>query len=154
MAKQKKLKGLITVAVTIILVILLSAGTSIIVNKQGAVQSAAKIKNGLSAYELAVSEGYSGTLQEWLASLKGDSAYKTAVNAGYKSTENEWTQSLNALVCNACNRAYNRALRCGSRKKNTLSHCRNNINLQKCPLTRLYGLIKGQFFASENFRAR
>ena len=49
MAKQKKLKGLITVAVTIILVILLSAGTSIIVNKQGAVQSSAKIKNGLSA---------------------------------------------------------------------------------------------------------
>lgn len=83
MAKQKKLKGLITVAVTVILVILLSAGTSIIVNKQGIVQSAAKIKNGLSAYELAVSEGYSGTLQEWLASLKGDSAYKTAVNAGY-----------------------------------------------------------------------
>ena len=91
MAKQKKLKEWITVAVTIILVILLSAGTSIIVNKQGAVQSSAKIKNGLSAYELAVSEGYSGTLQEWLASLKGDSAYKTAVNAGYKGTESEWT---------------------------------------------------------------
>ncbi len=36
MAKQKKLKGLITVAVTVILVILLSAGTSIVVNKQGA----------------------------------------------------------------------------------------------------------------------
>ena len=37
MAKQKKLKEWITVAITIILVILLSAGTSIIVNKQGAV---------------------------------------------------------------------------------------------------------------------
>ena len=49
MAKQKKLKEWITVAVTIILVILLSAGTSLIVNKQGAVQSSAKIKNGLSA---------------------------------------------------------------------------------------------------------
>ncbi len=98
MAKQKKLKEWIAVAAAVILVILLSAGTSIIVNRHGAVQSAAKIKNGLSAYELAVSEGYSGTLQEWLVSLKGDSAYKTAVNAGYKGTENEWTQSLNALV--------------------------------------------------------
>lgn len=83
MARQKKLKEWIAVAAAVILVILLSAGTSIIVNRHGAVQSAAKIKNGLSAYELAVSEGYRGTLQEWLASLKGDSAYKTAVNAGY-----------------------------------------------------------------------
>ena len=49
MAKQKKLKEWITVAAAVILVILLSAGTSIIVNKQGAVQSSAKIKNGLSA---------------------------------------------------------------------------------------------------------
>ncbi len=29
-------------------------------------------EDGKSAYELAVEEGYTGTLEEWLASLKGD----------------------------------------------------------------------------------
>jgi len=30
------------------------------------------LQDGLSAYELAVQEGFTGTLEEWLASLKGD----------------------------------------------------------------------------------
>lgn len=32
--------------------------------------------NGLSAYQLAVAEGFTGTVQEWLASLKGDKGEK------------------------------------------------------------------------------
>ena len=33
-------------------------------------------KNGASAYELAVKNGYTGTETEWLASLKGDKVDK------------------------------------------------------------------------------
>lgn len=98
MSKSKKLKGIITVCITVILVILLSAGTSIIVNKRDSVPSSVTVENGLSAYELAVKNGYSGTVKDWLDSLNGKSAYQLAVNAGYKGTESEWTQSLNALV--------------------------------------------------------
>ena len=38
-----------------------------------------EVKNGLSAYELAVKNGYKGTLQEWLLSLSGKSAYSSIV---------------------------------------------------------------------------
>lgn len=37
---------------------------------------------GLSAYELAKQEGFQGTLQEWLVSLKGASAYQIWVSEG------------------------------------------------------------------------
>lgn len=55
---------------------------------------------GKSAYELAVENGYTGTLTEWLASLNGTngvdgkSAYEQAVDNGYTSTEAEWLASL------------------------------------------------------------
>ena len=55
---------------------------------------------GKSAYELAVENGYRGTLTEWLASLNGDngddgkSAYELAVENGYRGTEEEWLASL------------------------------------------------------------
>ena len=59
--------------------------------------------NGKSAYELAVENGYEGTVQEWLASLAGKngtdgkdgkSAYELAVENGYVGTEVEWLRSL------------------------------------------------------------
>ena len=56
--------------------------------------------DGKSAYELAVENGYEGTVQEWLASLvgadgaDGKSAYELAVKNGYVGTEVEWLQSL------------------------------------------------------------
>ena len=68
--------------------------------------------SGQSAYELALQDGFSGTLSEWLDSLKGDdglngldgtdgvpgddgiSAYQVAVNNGFSGTENEWLDSL------------------------------------------------------------
>ena len=54
------------------------------------------------AYKLAVQQGFEGTLNEWLASLKGapgdpgKSAYQYAVDAGFKGTEEEFTQKLEA----------------------------------------------------------
>ncbi len=65
-----------------------------------------EIHSGASAYELAVESGYSGTLEEWLSSLKGDtgsdgedgtdgkSAYELAVESGYSGTLEEWLLSL------------------------------------------------------------
>lgn len=58
---------------------------------------------GLSAYQIAVNNGFVGTEAEWIASLKGDtgdtganglSAYQVAVNNGYEGTEAQWLASL------------------------------------------------------------
>lgn len=52
---------------------------------------------GKSAYELAVENGYTGTVQEWLASLvgpPGKSAYEIAVEHGYNGSEEAWLASL------------------------------------------------------------
>ena len=69
-------------------------------------------KDGLSAYELAVQNGFTGTLAEWLAFLKGKdgengvdgkngvngsdgkSAYIIAMGHGFVGTETEWLESL------------------------------------------------------------
>lgn len=66
-------------------------------------------ENGLSAYELAVQNGFTGTLAEWLESLKGVdgingtngsdgknglSAYEIAVKNGFVGTESEWLDSI------------------------------------------------------------
>ncbi|ABY63059.1 tail fiber protein [Pseudomonas phage 201phi2-1] len=49
---------------------------------------------GLSAYEVAVVNGFVGTQAEWLESLNGKSAYQVAVELGYVGTEAEWLESL------------------------------------------------------------
>jgi len=69
-------------------------------------------ENGLSAYELAIQNGFTGTLAEWLESLKGAdgingingkngvdgkdglSAYEIALKNGFVGTESEWLDSL------------------------------------------------------------
>ncbi len=69
-------------------------------------------ENGSSAYELAVQKGFTGTLTEWLESLKGTdgkdgiggtngtdgknglSAYEIAVKNGFVGSESEWLDSL------------------------------------------------------------
>ncbi len=72
-------------------------------------------ENGLSAYELAIQNGFTGTLAEWLESLKGAdgkdgingingkngidgkdglSAYEIAFKNGFVGTESEWLNSL------------------------------------------------------------
>lgn len=55
---------------------------------------------GKSAYEIAVEDGFTGNVQEWLESLKGDpgedgkNAYELAVEAGFTGTSAEWLDSL------------------------------------------------------------
>lgn len=57
-------------------------------------------ERGLSAYEVAVENGFPGTETEWLLSLKGDqgndglSAYELAAANGFVGTEGEWLLSL------------------------------------------------------------
>ena len=66
-------------------------------------------ENGLSAFELAVQNGFTGTLTDWLESLKGTdgingtngkdgknglSAYEIAVKNGFVGTKSEWLDSL------------------------------------------------------------
>ncbi len=53
--------------------------------------------DGLSAYEIAVSLGYQGTLTDWVNTLKGKegkSAYELAVDLGYQGTMADWIGSL------------------------------------------------------------
>lgn len=53
---------------------------------------------GLSAYDIAVKNGFVGSESEWLASLQGSdtgkSAYEIAVENGYDGSESEWLDSL------------------------------------------------------------
>ena len=57
----------------------------------------AKGDPGKSAYEVAVEQGFVGTEEEWLESLKGpqgDSAYQVAVEQGFVGTKDQWLESL------------------------------------------------------------
>ena len=54
----------------------------------------ASLNQSKSAYEIAVENGFKGTETEWLESLKGKSAYEIAVENGFKGTEVEWLESL------------------------------------------------------------
>ncbi|WP_266138851.1 hypothetical protein [Bacillus amyloliquefaciens] len=71
------------------------------------------IVTGKSAYDIAVDNGFSGTIEEWLASLKGEkgdtgatgaagkdgkSAYELAVQQGFSGTLDEWLASLKATA--------------------------------------------------------
>lgn len=56
-----------------------------------------KALRGLSAYQLAVRNGYTGTEAQWLASItgvEGKSAYEIAKQEGYTGTKAEWLASL------------------------------------------------------------
>ncbi len=65
--------------------------------------------DGLSAYEIAVQNGFEGTEQDWLISLRGadgldgtdgingKSAYDIAVDNGFVGTEQEWLESLSPV---------------------------------------------------------
>lgn len=50
-----------------------------------------------NSYQVAIENGFIGTVTEWLESLKGDSAYEVAVENGFEGTEEEWLKSLCAL---------------------------------------------------------
>lgn len=44
----------------------------------------------MSPYDLAVSQGYEGSLEEWLESLKGESAYEIWLDQGHTGTEEDF----------------------------------------------------------------
>ena len=55
----------------------------------------------VTAYEIALANGYTGTKAEWLASLKGSdgkSAYQIAVDNGFTGTEEEWINKLQLIM--------------------------------------------------------
>ena len=61
-------------------------------------------KDGLNAYQLALKNGFKGTLSEWLKSLKGQSgksAYQFAREHGFTGTEIEWINSLRGIDANS-----------------------------------------------------
>jgi len=52
---------------------------------------------GLSAYQVAVEQGFEGTEEDWLVSLVGPdglSAYEVALENGFKGTPSQWLASL------------------------------------------------------------
>ena len=86
------LKRSLAVLIVLTLILLLAS-----CNKEG---DNSEEPDGKSAYELAVENGYNGTLNDWLASLVGNtgadgkSAYELAVENGYNGTLNDWLASL------------------------------------------------------------
>ena len=71
---------------------------------------------GMTAYELAVENGYDGTETEWLAFLKGEpgdsgrSAYEAAVDGGFTGAEAEWLASLKGEPGDSGRSAYEAAV--------------------------------------------
>ena len=77
-----------------------------LLQKIAEIQAGVNGKDGLSAYEIAVKNGFVGTVDEWLESLKGadglpgkdgengKSAYEVAVENGFTGSEEEWLQSI------------------------------------------------------------
>lgn len=53
---------------------------------------------GLSAYQLALDNGFVGTVEEWLLTLEGKSAYQVALDNGFVGTEQQWLDSLKAII--------------------------------------------------------
>ena len=87
--------------------LLLNGSTAGVEGPQGpAGEDGADGPAGASAYEVAVTNGFSGTESEWLASLEGPqgptgpdgadgaSAYEVAVTNGFSGTESQWLASL------------------------------------------------------------
>ena len=58
-------------------------------------ETGAQGTDGLSAYQVALANGFVGTEEQWLESLKGMSAYQIAKEIGvFEGTEQEWLESL------------------------------------------------------------
>lgn len=53
---------------------------------------------GLSAYQVALNNGFVGTTEEWIESLRGSSAYEVALSNGFVGSEEEWLESLKANI--------------------------------------------------------
>lgn len=72
-------------------------------NPEGTVYKAVGKVNSLAvktldAYGVAVKNGFKGTVEEWLESLKGKSAYDYAIEGGYTGSEEDFATKLAALL--------------------------------------------------------
>ena len=82
-----------------ILMVVVMCVFSIYIGMKNTAKNGTDGDDGLSAYEIACQNGFEGTEDEWLESLKygkdGLSAYDIACLNGYKGTEGEWLLTLN-----------------------------------------------------------
>ncbi len=93
---NKPVAKVLAVILAFALMIATSFVVATLVHNRNSAQAVSKVKNGLSAYELAVENGYDGSVQDWLTSLSGKSAYDIAVENGYSGSEKEWANTLEA----------------------------------------------------------
>ena len=92
--KKKALPKILFVIIAILLMVGVAFVVANIVHSRNTVPVSSNVKDGLSAYELAVEQGFSGSLEDWLKSLESRSAYEIAAENGYKGTEKEWNKAL------------------------------------------------------------
>ncbi len=94
---MKKRTLCISLIMAIVCIFTLTACGIFSSGSESATDSNDKIGEGTIAEQLyaeAVSYGYTGTLEEFIASLQGASAYDIAVKNGFSGTEEEWLASL------------------------------------------------------------
>ncbi len=90
-----KKRAAIFAAVGVVAILLLAAlalGCARWVREDATLPAAGQ--DGLSAYELAVENGFAGSVTDWLHSLAGKSAYEIARDHGYTGSEADWADAL------------------------------------------------------------
>ncbi len=85
-------RKILTLLVVMLLLISTMSGCTSIGNDKDSLST--MDEKGISAYEFAVQNGYNGTTEEWLDSLKDKSPYEIAQSNGYVGPEAEWFNSL------------------------------------------------------------
>ena len=97
-SKKKAIKKVVTAVIAVILMFAIAAVVATIIHRNMNTPVSGNVKNGLSAYELAVEQGYDGSVEDWLGSLKGKSAYEIAAENGYSGTEKDFSNALTAMA--------------------------------------------------------
>ena len=91
---NKTLQKVLLAVLSIILMTGIAFFMANVVHNNSSQPTSSKVENGLSAYELAVEQGYKGSLNDWLKSLDGKSAFEIAKENGYSGTEKEWNKAV------------------------------------------------------------
>ena len=92
------MKKIISAVLVVVISVVASLGANVIYNN--AIVPVSSNQQGLTAYDIAVQNGFDGTVEEWLKSLAGQtgsdgkSAYDLAVENGFNGTVEEWLASL------------------------------------------------------------
>lgn len=93
-SRNKTLQKVLLAVLSIILMTGIAFFMANVVHNNSSQPTSSKVENGLSAYELAVEQGYKGNLNDWLKSLDGKSAFEIAKENGYSGTEKEWNKAV------------------------------------------------------------